>query len=267
MKATILGSAQDGGVPHLGCGCTQCTAAREGGAAPRSAASMKVSDEGRGVNYLFDISPDIRHHVGDDFIDGIFLSHAHLGHVTGLLYLGKEAANAEEVPVYCSETVAEFLQNTSPYRLLVDRNNIDVNTFAGSKAENVMGITVTPVPVENKGYVPTDTYGFVIRTQETTLFYVSDLDEWTEDALDRVREADIAIVDGCFWSREEIERYESVPHPPMQESMELLADMDTEIYFTHMNHTNPVIDPDSDERAAVEDAGFNVVEDGMEIEL
>lgn len=226
-----------------------------------------VSDEGRGVNYLFDVSPDIRHHIGDEFIDGIFLSHAHLGHVTGLLYFGKEAANTEEVPVHCSGTVAEFLAETSPYRLLIDRNNIDVREFSAGKAQNVMGITVTPVNVENKGYVPTDTYGFVIRTQDTTLFYVSDMDEWTEDAVARVRDADIAIIDGCFWSREEIERYENVPHPPIRESMERLEDIDTDIYFTHMNHTNPVLDPESDERQQVEENGFTVAEDGMEIEL
>lgn len=267
MKVTILGSAQDGGVPHLGCSCDRCAAAREDPSKVRYAASMVVSDETKGVNYLFDVPPGIRNHIGDEFIDGVFLSHAHLGHVTGLLEFGTEAANTESVPVYCSETVEQFLHDNPPYRLLIDRNNIDLMPFVADATINVMGLTVTPVAVENKGYVTTDTNAFVVESPDTTLFYMTDIDEWTQDAVDRVAAADIAIVDGSFWARDELERYENVPHPTIRESMDVLADIDTEIYFTHMNHTNPVIEADSEERAQVEDEGFHVAEEGLELEL
>ncbi len=266
VKAEILGSAQDGGVPHLGCSCDTCTAAREDPSRQRSAASLKISDEDRDTNYLFDLSPDLRKHIGDEFIDGVFLSHAHIGHITGLLYFGTEAFNADSVPVNCSETVASFLNDTSPYRQLIDRENIAVNTFGGGPV-SIMGVTVRPVPVENKGYLTTDTHAFTIETADTTLFYVTDIDRWTEDTIEEVEDADIAVVDGCFWSAEEIDRFERVPHPPIQESLDVFADTDTDIIFTHMNHTNPVLDPDSEERQQVEDAGFQVAEDGMEIVL
>lgn len=267
VKAKILGSAQDGGVPHLGCSCDRCSAARADPSKRRSAASLKLTEGGDGVNYLIDVSPDIRHQIGDEFIDGIFLSHAHLGHVTGLLYLGKESFNADEVPVHVSPTVAEFLRENPPYRLLIDRDNIDLQEYETGSPVNVHGLVVRPVQVPNEGYVTTDTTAFVIDSGAKTLFYMTDADEMTEEVVERVRDADVAVIDGCFWSREELERYEEVPHPPIQESMDALEDVDTEIYFTHLNHTNPVLEEDSAERAEVEERGFHVAEDGMTIDL
>ncbi|MFB6166644.1 MAG: MBL fold metallo-hydrolase [Candidatus Nanohaloarchaea archaeon] len=267
MKAEILGTAQDGGVPHLGCSCDTCTSAREDPSEQRYASSLRVHDEEKGVNYLFDVSPDVRFQVGEEYIDGVFLSHAHLGHVTGLLYFGKESFNADNIPVHCSTTVRSFLEDNPPYRLLIDRNNIEVKEFRPGQTVSVMGINVTPVQVENKGYVTTDTNAFIIDSGDRELFYMTDIDEWTDEALERVKQADVAIVDGCFWSREEIDRYENVPHPPIEESLEVLEGVETEVYFTHLNHTNPVLDPDSEERKKIEDKGFKVAEEGMEIEL
>ncbi len=267
MRARILGSAQDGGVPHMGCSCGRCAAAREDRNLQRSPASLKVYDEEKDVNYLFDVSPDIRFQFGDAYIDGVFVSHAHLGHLTGLLYFGTEAYNAEAVPVHCSETVDEFLHDNPPYRLLLDRNNIETRPFVDGDVVEVMGITVEPLAITNKGYVPTDTHAFVIRSDDTELLYLTDIDRWTEDVIDAVKAADIAILDGTFWSAEEIDRFERVPHPPIKDSLGEFAGLNTEIYFTHMNHTNPVLDPDSEERAAVEEAGCHVAEDGTDIAL
>lgn len=266
MKAKFLGTAQDGGVPHLGCQCDACSTARDDPNAQRLSASLQVYDEKRGINYIFDASPDIRFQIESDYIDGIFLSHGELGTTTGLLYLGKESINANMVPVYCTAGVTEFLEDNYAYRLLIDRNNIVVNEFASDQEVEVMGLTVTPIEVVHR-YVPTDTHAFRIDSGEKTLFYITDIDYWTDEALEQVENADIAVVDGTFWSEEEIDRFERVPHPPIKESLEKLADMDTEIYFTHINHTNPVLDPDSPERQQVEDAGFHIAEEGDEIDL
>lgn len=267
MRARILGSAQDGGVPHLGCGCDRCAAARGDRSMQRSPASLKVYDEEKEVNYLFDVSPDIRFQIGDEYIDGIFVSHAHLGHVTGLLYLGTESFNADMVPVHCSETVEQFLQDHPSYRVLIDRNNITTHIFDSGDGVEVLGLEVTPVSVSNTGYVETDTHGFLIETEDTTLFYATDTDRWTDEEFERIAAADVAVLDGSFWSREEIDRYQHVPHPPIKETLEKVKDLDTTVYFTHMNHTNPVLDPESDERQQVEDAGCHIAEDGTEIEL
>ncbi len=266
MKARILGTAQDGGIPHLGCQCDACTTARNDRSKQRFTTSLKVFDEDKGVNYLFDATPDIRFQVEDTYIDGIFLGHGELGTITGLLYLGKESINANMVPVYCTPSVKEFLKDNYAFRLLIDRNNIVVNDIAENGPVEMMGLTVTPVGVVHR-YVPTDTHAFMIETENTKLLYMTDIDYWTEEAIERVEEADIALIDGTFWSEEEIDRYERVPHPPIQESLEKLDGADTEIYFTHLNHTNPVLDPDSEERQQVEDAGFHIAEEGVELEL
>lgn len=266
MKAKILGSAQDGGIPHLGCSCEVCAPAREDPRQQRHVTALKVYNEDKEVNYLFDASSDIRFQVDDEFIDGIFLSHTHLGHVTGLLYLGKESINANMVDIHCSEGVAEFLNENYPYRLLLDRNNIVLNTFEEGTGVDLMEMEVFPVAVTHK-YSPTDAHGFRIETDDKTLFYMTDIDAWEEPAIEEVERADIAIVDGCFWSKEEIDRYERVPHPPIKESLEIFEGSDTDIIFTHLNHTNPVLKPDSEERQKVEEAGFRIAEDGMEIEL
>ncbi|MDY6769268.1 MAG: MBL fold metallo-hydrolase [Candidatus Nanohaloarchaea archaeon] len=267
MKAEILGSAQDGGVPHIGCNCETCGPAREDKNKQRYTTALKVYNEEKDVNYLFDASPDIRFQVSEEFIDGIFISHGHLGHITGLLYLGKESINANMIDVHCSESVEAFLYDSYPYRLLIDRNNIVLNTFEDGDGIDMMGMSVTPVEVVHR-YVPTNMHAFRIETDDTRLFYMTDIDHWTDNAIEEVEEADVAIIDGCFWSKEEIDRYERVPHPPVKETLETFEDADTEIYFTHINHTNPILLPDAEERQQVEDAeGFHVAEEGMEIEL
>ncbi|MFB6294766.1 MAG: MBL fold metallo-hydrolase [Candidatus Nanohaloarchaea archaeon] len=266
VKAEILGSVQDGGVPHLGCTCATCERARDDPSQQRYATSMKVYHEENDVTYLFDASPDIRFQLSDEFLDGIFLSHGHLGHISGLLYLGKESFNANMVDVHCSESVADFMHDSYPYRLLIDRNNIVVNEHEDGDHVELMDLQVVPVEVVHR-YVPTDMHAFRIESDDTTLFYMTDIDYWTDDAIEEVENADIAVVDGCFWSKEEIDRYERVPHPPIKESLDVFADTDTDIIFTHMNHTNPVLDPDSEERQQVEDAGFRVADEGMEIQL
>lgn len=266
MRAKILGTAQDGGIPHLGCECEACSAAREDRSKQRFTASLKVYDEDKGVNYLFDATPDIRFQVEDTYIDGIFLGHGELGTITGLLYLGKESVNANMVPVYATNSVHQFLKDNYAFRLLIDRNNIVVNEFENGSPVEAMGLSVTPIDVVHR-YVPTDTHAFMINANGKKLLYMTDIDYWTEDALDKVREADIALIDGTFWSEEEIGRFERVPHPPIQETLEKLDGVDTEVYFTHLNHTNPVLDPESAEREQVEDAGFHIAEEGMELEL
>jgi pyrroloquinoline quinone biosynthesis protein B len=266
MRAKILGTAQDGGIPHLGCECEACSTARDDRTKQRFTASLKVYDEEKGTNYLFDATPDIRFQVDDTYIDGIFLGHGELGTITGLLYLGKESINANMVPVYCTASVHDYLKDNYAFRLLIDRNNIVINEFENEQPIEAMGFSVTPIDVVHR-YVPTDTHAFMINTDDTKLLYMTDIDYWTEEALQHVRNADIALIDGTFWSEEEIDRFERVPHPPIQETLEKLADADTEIYFMHLNHTNPVLDPDAEERQQVEDAGFHVAEEGMELEL
>ena len=88
----VLGIAQDGGIPHLGCQQERCVRARDGRGSVEKVASLGLVNRATGAAYLFDATPDFPAQVhaltGGAAPDGIFLTHAHIGHYTGLIYLG-----------------------------------------------------------------------------------------------------------------------------------------------------------------------------------
>lgn len=268
MEVKILGTVQDGGVPHLGCSCEVCQEARENLEKQRYNASvmLKENNSEDSVRYLIDATPDVRYQIDGDYIDGVFISHGHLGHITGLLHLGEEALDADMIPVYGCEKTVNYINSNDPFRLLVDRNNIDVRKFNDGDIQKLQGGEIEARKAVHTG-IKTDTLSFMIHGKDKKLFYMSDIHAWTEETLASVKEADIAIIDGTFWDEEEIDRYHEVPHPVMKETMHKTEDWDTQIIFTHINHTNPALRPDSEERKELEERGFQIAERGMEFEI
>ncbi len=268
MKVEVLGNVQDGGVPHLGCNCDICEKARKDKDYQKYVSSLilKENDDKDSIRYLIDPTADIRFQIVGDYIDGIFASHGHLGHITGLLYFGRESLDATKLPVYCTEKTKDFIMKNDPYRLLIDRNNIEINEIEDGSEEEIQGGVIEARQVPHR-HLSTDALSFMIEGEEKKLYYLSDIDEWTDKAVESVKEADIAIIDGTFWSRDEIDRYEDVPHPPIKETMEKMRDFDTDIYFTHLNHTNPALRENSDERKQMEEQGFGIVEQGQVFEI
>jgi pyrroloquinoline quinone biosynthesis protein B len=268
MKVEVLGTVQDGGVPHLGCSCEVCEEARNNPEKQRYNASilLKETTEEDSVRYLVDATPDVRYQINGDYLDGIFISHGHLGHITGLLHLGEEALDADMVPVHVTDKTEHYLQTNDPYRLLLDKNNIELREFNDEHIQEIQGAKIEARETTHTG-VNTDSLSFMIHGEDKKLFYMSDIHAWSEQTLESVEEADIAIIDGTFWNEEEIDRYHEVPHPVMKETMHKAQDWDTEIIFTHLNHTNPALRPDTEERQELEERGFKVAERGMEFEI
>jgi len=268
MRVEVLGNVQDGGVPHLGCDCDICEAAREDPRKQKYVGSLIIKENGEEdtVRYLVDASPDMRFQIKGDYLDGVFLSHGHLGHVHGLLYFGTESLDTDKLAVNCTPEMRQFIMNNDPYRILVDRGQVEIHEFSNRDEIEIQGGSIEPRSVIHR-YVTTDTVSFMIKGEEKDLYYLSDIDEWTEEAVASVREADIAVIDGTFWDKEEIDRYEEVPHPPIIESMNRFEDSDTEIWFTHLNHTNPALREDSEERRKLEEKGYKVVEKGTTFEI
>jgi len=268
MRVEILGNVQDGGVPHLGCDCDVCEAAREDQRNQRyvGALMVKENDDKDTIRYLIDATPDIKYQIRGDYLDGVFLSHGHLGHIAGLPFFGTESLDTNQLSVFCTPEMRQFIMNNDPFRLLVDRNQIEIEKKSDGEKAEIQGGSIEFRNVLHR-YVNTDTTSFMIRGEDKSLYYLTDIDEWTDEAAETVREADIAIIDGTFWTKDEIGRYDEVPHPTIKESMDRFDDSDTEIYFTHLNHTNPVLREDSEERQKVEERGYNVAEKGIEIEL
>lgn len=267
MKLEVLGNVQDAGVPHLSCDCEVCEEARET-EKPMYVNSiiLKENDKDSSLRYLFGASPDIRFQIKGDYLDGVFVSDTHLGDITGLLWLGRASANYSGISVFGSEDIEDFIMQNDPYRLLVDRDNIQLEEVVDGDEVELQGASVEIREVIERGDYA-DSLSFMINGEKKKVYYVTDLDKWTGSAIEAVEEADIAIVDGCFYSDDEIDRYEEVPHPTVKDTMEQFSDCDTEIYFTNMNHTNPILKEDSEERKKVEENGFKVVQRGMEFEV
>ena len=139
----VLGIAQDAGMPQANCYRPHCMAAWEEPSKRRMATSIAVVDSDTGRKYLFDATPDMReqlyalHRVAPDSeyeLGGIFLTHAHMGHYTGLMHFGREAAGTHQVPVFAMPRMQEFLASNGPWDQLVRLQNIDLREITNDQS-------------------------------------------------------------------------------------------------------------------------------------
>ncbi|KXA92065.1 hypothetical protein AKJ66_04750 [candidate division MSBL1 archaeon SCGC-AAA259E22] len=251
MEIEVIGSAQDAGIPWPGCSCRQCQKGIS-----RKAPAILVHDKNRRI--LVDCPPDIIKSINLWEINAIILTHAHIGHYGGLFFLGREAYNTHRLPVYCSEKMKKWMvKGNKAYNHLVRRKNIIPIPFIPGELFNIANLKFNPIRVNHRDE-DADTIGISINNGKNKFFYMPDLDFWTNRTINEVRDSDIAMIDGTFYSGKA-----HLSHPPILESMELFKNSNTEIYFTHLNHSNRVADPGSREYREVKRKGFYVAEDGM----
>ena len=289
-KLVLLGTAQDGGFPHAACACVRCARARSDRTAARLIASVAVVDRSRGKRILIDAGPDIREQlellqaadpdrprqVDRSPVDGVLLTHAHLGHYTGLAFFGFEAVHTRDMPVWCSGSMAAFLGANGPWSQLVGIRNIRIHPISPLEPfEPMPGIRVIPVPVPHRDEYA-DTLGFLIQGGRSRIFYAPDTDSWEHwhpPVTALLEDVDVAILDATFYSADELpgRRAEEIGHPLMSVTMDLLQPLvdsgRLQVWFTHMNHSNPVLGPDPHARSEVEGRGFHIAEDGLEFPL
>lgn len=287
----VLGTAQDGGLPQIGASGPQDEKARRDPAMRRLVASLLVADPASGRRWLIDATPDLREQVEraaaeppgrlaggarPPLFEGIFLSHAHMGHYLGLAQLGREAYGASGVPVWGSARMVEFLARNAPWDQLVKLGSIRLKTFtAGMPVPLAPGLALTAIAVPHRAEY-TDTHGFVVRGPRRALLYIPDIDKWerwTTAIESALREVDVAFLDGTFFADGEIpgRSMADIPHPFIAESLLRFAALPEserrKIVFTHLNHTNPAADPVSAERRRIEAAGMRVAVEGERIDL
>jgi len=261
----VLGITQDGGMPHPGCLRPPCSEVRSGRRQAEKVACLGLVDRAGGASYLFDATPDLPAQVdrlnGSRPPDGIFLTHAHIGHYTGLMYLGKEAWATRGVPVYGTRRMNEFLRANGPWRLLVSDGRIDLRPLEVDRPVALPGgIRVTPIAVPHREEF-SDTVGFVIEGPRARALFVPDTDRWQtwrRPIRNLVETVDYAFVDGTFSSPEEVggRDLSAIPHPMMPETRRLLEGTRARVWFIHLNHTNPAL-PD----------GADVAREGMTLPL
>jgi pyrroloquinoline quinone biosynthesis protein B len=276
MRILILGSGQDAGIPQTGCYCNICKTARADANYRRLGPSIAIFDKWKGSCYLIDASPDLKYQLdklhreinetkrrGRIPVSCILLTHAHPGHCCGLWHLGKVALNEKNLPVHCTPEMEQFLYENYPFSLLVKEKNIIIERVHPNEEIELNGLKCTPIRVPHRKEI-TDTVGYIIRSKKRVI-YLPDVDRWTDSILKEIESSDIALIDGTFFSEMELPRFKEVPHPPIRETIELLDNTNTEVYFTHINHTNPV-NRKGKEREYVERKGFKIAYDGMILE-
>lgn len=262
MDVQVRGTVQDGGVPHLGCTCSRCSRARDDPTAVRYPAALRVD---AGESLLVDASMDIRHQtVGD--VDGVVVTHAHLGHLPGVLQFGREVLDADRLPVYCTPELAAFVRSNQPFAALVADDNVSLRPVDAGASIDLPDGEIRPFRVTHRDEFGTGTLGLELRGRRT-LVYVPDIDEWDDRTLARVDAADVAVLDGTFWAADEIVDQADVPHPPVRAALDRLPLDGTDVYLTHLNHTNPLLDDGSAAYETLTDAGADVVDPGQRFDL
>ncbi|MBK5113078.1 MAG: MBL fold metallo-hydrolase [Candidatus Heimdallarchaeota archaeon] len=278
MQIIILGSGQDAGVPQISCDCQNCSRARKNPKLKLLGPSIALLDSGKKYCYLIDASPDIKHQIESIKeiipkvktqetipISGIFLTHAHFGHVSGLWSFGKECIDTQEITVFCSAKMSEFLVKNHPFSHMLARKNFCISEVKINQTYPIEDFKITSIQVPHRDEYA-DTVGYIIE-QNKKLLYLPDLDYWTEDLIKLVESVDIALIDGSFYSKDELPGRDDVPHPPIEETMKLLNPTKTEIYFTHFNHTNSILQKEGKERKETQEKGFQLAYDGLIINI
>lgn len=282
IELTLLGTAQDAGAPQIGCLKSCCENKWETHTA-EAVVALGVVDPSAGKKYLFEATPDFpqQHHTflkeeENKTLDGIFVTHAHMGHYSGLMNLGKEAMGAKGVPVFVMPKMRVFLENNGPWSQLVEEKNMVLIPLENrKKVELTEGLKVTPLRIPHRDEY-SETVGFRIEGKSKTALFIPDIDKWEkwETNIDSLlNEVDFAFLDATFYDKNELPGRDlsAIPHPFVVESLErwkaLPLSIKKKIYFIHFNHTNPLLDPHSEASITVTQLGFNVARTGMKFVL
>lgn len=280
----VLGVAQDAGYPQAGCLAPHCLAGWRGERSKALPVSLGLVDSANGSHFLFEATPEIGQQLYDlhaasatvSFrLDGIFLTHAHMGHYTGLMHLGREAMGAKQVPVHAMPRMAEFLENNGPWSQLVSLGNIIISPLQSEISVPAGRVNVVPLVVPHRDEF-SETVGYRIEGPNKTALFIPDIDKWSKwdrNIAAQIRRADYALIDATFFDGDELPGRDmsEIPHPFVVESMRALESLSRDerarVQFIHFNHSNPLLDADSTAAKRVRAAGFGIAQRGSRLDL
>ncbi len=281
----ILGTVQDAGAPHISCKKNCCKARWGKDNTHLKVVSLGLHNAENDKNYLFEASPDISSQLDyfqkqskskDPLPAGIFLTHAHIGHYTGLMYLGKEACNAQSVKVFAMPKMKAFLTTNGPWSQLVTNNNIalqEINDSIPIALSANMHVRAIQVPHRDEY---SETVGYHIIGAKASALFIPDIDKWERweaSIITWIEKVDYAFLDATFYDGVEINNRDisTIPHPFIVESLRkfeaLPAKEKDKIHFIHFNHTNPALDPSSPAYQTIIDKGFHIAQLGQQFPL
>ena len=257
--AIVLGIAQDGGYPQAGCNRPDCIAAWRDLRLRQRVASLAIIDPQSHQRWIVDATPDFPSQLrtieetapranAAPLLDGILLTHAHIGHYLGLAQLGREVLGTRSFKTYAMPRMLEFIEHNGPWDQLVKLKNIDLVPLEDGVAVSLNErITITPLRVPHRDEY-SETVGFIVRGPSQSILWLPDIDKWEkwstplESVLARV---DVAYLDGTFYDASELPGRDlrEIPHPLISETVSRLAaspPMLAKVRFIHLNQSNPL---------------------------
>ncbi|MAT11343.1 MAG: pyrroloquinoline quinone biosynthesis protein PqqB [Rhodopirellula sp.] len=280
----VLGIAQDGGYPHAGCQKECCAPLFESRRTGAMVSCLAIVDPDTHQRWILDCTPNFPQQLallnklepkveGGPLVDGIFLTHAHIGHYSGLIHLGREVIGAKSVPVHVMPRMKEFLKTNGPWDQLVHLENIvlqDLQEDQVVKLNDRIELMAITVPHRDEY---SETVGFRVTGPQRSILFIPDIDKWEKwnlpiEAL--VKKVERSYLDGTFFSGAELPNRSlaEIPHPLIQESIQKFIKMPEKmrhsIHFIHLNHTNPALRRGTTERKFIQRAGMRVARE-MEI--
>ena len=279
----VLGIAQDAGAPQAGCRKICCRDRWNNPALQQRVSCLAIIDPASSERWIIDATPDFKTQLRalDEIapmhdLSGIFLTHGHIGHYTGLMQLGREAIGGREIPVFAMPRMQKFLSSNGPWDQLVRLKNIILRPMQNDSAIVLNSrIRVIPFLVPHRDEY-TETVGFRIIGPQRSVLFIPDIDKWEKwerRIEDMITSADVAYVDGTFYADGEIpgRNMKEIPHSFIVETMQRLATLPAgeknKVRFIHLNHTNPALQRKSDAAQAVQKAGFHVAVEKERIKL
>ncbi len=275
-ELVLLGIAQDGGRPQAGCSKSCCI-----GLAPNEHSfPTSLGIIGQDKLHIIDVTRNLGnqlHYLDNQVPDEVWITHAHIGHVDGLGLFGRETMNVRGAKLHISNHMFELINQTPHWQIMLEQGVFSIDKISNGESSQQTGFSITPILVPHRSEL-SDTHAFIIRGENKSLLYLPDHDSWDKTlalyGMNTIREwlasmnVDIALIDGTFWSYDELsERNQQVvPHPPIKQTIEMLGYKqhgDPDIIFFHLNHTNPVYDEWSEEHTQVVEMGWSIAKQGM----
>ncbi len=265
MQITILGSGANGGIPQLGCGCRVCMVATRNPSERRFRSSLLITLR-HGKHILVDATPDIRLQLAGERvllrdILLVLLTHSHFDHSGGLMefLMGKPLG----VEVHTHQSIADWLMDRNR---LGGRNVFEgyINFRTQTSDLNLDGITVSAFQVPHTNQIFGPTLGYDFATGHSRIVYIPDLARYERSLIDRLSDADTAILDGTFYDRS------LYNHVSIKESISILGKHGPKrMIFTHVNHTEGLSRELSARilKMSRRKGDFRLAKDGLKLEL
>ncbi len=202
-----------------------------------------------------------------------------MGHYTGLMHFGREAAGTVNIPVFAMPRMKKFLSTNGPWNQLIKLNNITINALSDNHPVKLnQRLKVTPLLVPHRDEY-SETVGFLIDGSNRKVLFIPDIDKWSKwnrDIVNEIKRVDYAFLDATFFAGGELPGRDmsEVPHPFVKESIKLfsqLSKMDRQkihfIHFIHFNHSNPLLQDNSRAQQIVFSEGYRIAKAGLRLSL